>query len=166
MTLSVIAARAKNGVIGDRDELPWKLSADLRRFRRMTTGHAIVMGRKTYDSLGRPLPDRTSIVLTRDPSYRPEGVLVASSLSQAIELAKDDDEVFIIGGAEIYRQALPLAERLYLTEIDAEFTGDVFFPEWNADEWRLVERDDFAPDETNRFGYSFLVYERRAAAGG
>jgi dihydrofolate reductase len=164
MDLSIIVAFARGGVIGRDGQLPWRLSADLKRFRQLTTGHAIIMGRKTYDSIGRALPERRSIVVTRNPGFSAPDVTRAKDLQQAIELAGDSDETFIIGGAQIYAQALPLATRLYVTEVDADMPGDTYFPpvDWSA--WRLIERTDHAPDERNAFAHSFLRYERSLAS--
>jgi dihydrofolate reductase len=180
MLVSVIVAVSDGGVIGRAGALPWRLSADLRRFRRLTSGHAIVMGRKTYESIGRPLPDRTSIVVTRNAEYRPPGVQVAASLPAALELAAaaeraaaarrlssgeassaSDEEAFVIGGGELYRHAMPLADRLYLTLVHANVEGDVFFPPVDPAQWDPIERSDHGADEKNAFAYSFLRYNRR-----
>lgn len=164
--ISVIAAVAANGVIGRDGDLPWRLSADLRRFKRLTMGHPIVMGRRTWESLGRPLPGRTSIVVTRQVDYAPgaEGVLTAGGLADALEVAQaapgGDAEVFIIGGAELYRAALPMAQRLYLTHVHADVAGDAAFPEYDAAAWQLAQSERHAADEQNDHDYSFAVYER------
>ena len=158
--LSLIVAIAENGVIGREGDLPWHLSADLRRFKQITMGHHIVMGRKTYESIGRPLPGRTSVVVTRSADYQAEGVLVARSLDEALTLAAGDEETFIIGGAEIYRQALPLARRIYVTRVHAEIEGDVFFPEFDPSAWKLLEAERHEPDEKNAYPYSFQVFGR------
>jgi len=161
---------ATNGVIGLAGDLPWKLSADLRRFKQLTTGHAIIMGRKTYESLqrrmpGRLLPDRTTIVVTRQAAFPvAPGALLAHSLPAALELAAGDSEVFIIGGAEIYRAALPLVERMYVTTVAADVAGDTVFPDWDPARWQLTERSDHQADEKNDFDYGFLVYDRRQKA--
>ena len=162
MRVSIIAAVAANGVIGRDNHLPWRLSADLKRFRELTMGHTIVMGRKTWDSIGRALPGRRSIVITRKSDWRPdaEGVLVAHSLDEAIDLARDDTELFIIGGAEIYQQALRRADRLYLTRILAEVAGDVRFPDIDEVEWTLRGREAYEPDDKNEHAYRFEVYDR------
>ena len=160
--LSVIVAMSENGVIGKDNQLPWHLSADLKRFRRLTTGHHIVMGRKTHESIGRVLPDRTSIVITRDAEYDPgdDRVLVATNLDDAIACAADDDEVFVIGGAQIYAMALPRAERLHLTVVHEEFDGDVSLTAINFDEWQMEEDERHEPDNRNPHAYSFRVYRR------
>ncbi len=162
MLLSIIVAVSDNNVIGRGGELPWRLSADLRRFKRLTMGHPIVMGRKTWESLGRPLPGRTSIVITRQATWQAAGAVVAGDLESAIEAARGSDsdasEVFVIGGAAIYKLALPLADRLYCTRVHAVVEGDVEFPavDWSA--WRLVEESAHAADERNNFPHTFQVW--------
>lgn len=160
MTVSLIVAVARNGVIGRDGDLPWHLPTDLRRFKALTMGHHLVVGRKTWEEVGRPLPGRVMVVVTRDPGYRPEGVIVVHSVEQALEAATGDDEVFIAGGGEIYRQALPMADRLYVTRIHAEVAGDTTFPEVDLVDWRLVESEDHAADEKNEYPISFEVYDR------
>ena len=161
MIVSIIAAVARGGVIGRGGQLPWHLPADLRRFRKLTTGHHILMGRKTYESLGRPLPDRTNVVITRQANFQAPVISVARSLDEALELARQagETEAFVIGGAEIFRLALPFADRLYLTQIDAEVTGDTCFPDYDRSHWRLVERIDYPPDEKNPTPMCFLRYD-------
>lgn len=162
---SLIVAVSENGVIGRQGTLPWRLSADLRRFRRITMGHHLVMGRKTYESIGRPLPGRTSIVVTRQADYRAPGCLIASSLAAALDAAAQDDEVFIVGGAEIYRAALPRADRLYLTRVHAHVDGETRFPELDLDQWQLVSDERQPADAANEYAASFQIYDRRAAGG-
>jgi dihydrofolate reductase len=162
MTLSLIVAVAENGVIGNRGELPWRLSADLRRFRKLTMGHAVIMGRKTYESLGRPLPGRTMIVITRQRDYAAGDALVAASLEDALQLADRDDEPFVIGGAEIFRAALPQADRIYQTIVHARPEGDTFLPDWDPGEWRIVLEESHGADEKNEFDCTFRVWERKA----
>ncbi len=168
MKLSVIAAVAHGGVIGRANALPWHLPADLKRFKKLTMGHHLLMGRRTWESIGRPLPGRTTIVVSRGGVEVPAGVLTAASLEEAMRLAAaaGDDEVFVAGGAELYRRALPRADRLYLTRVLAPVQGDVLFPAWNPDEWRLVERRDLAAgaDTGTPFPLRFEVYERATAA--
>ena len=160
--LSVIAAMARNRVIGRDNQLPWHLPADLQHFKATTLGKPMIMGRRTWESLPGLLPGRPHIVVTRDPGYRAEGARVAHSLEQAIELAAGlGDEVMLIGGAELYAQALPLADRLYLTEVDAEVDGDAWFPEFDPADWSLLSREDHAADERNAHPYRFLSYRRR-----
>ena len=163
MVVSVIAAVARNRVIGADNRLPWHLPADLRRFRALTWGKPIVMGRRTHESIGRPLPGRRNIVVTRG-GRAPEGCERARSLAGAFEMAAQAraPETVVIGGARCYREALPLAKRMYLTRIDADFAGDVWFPEWNPAEWVERERECIAPGETAPFGYEFLVLERQS----
>jgi dihydrofolate reductase len=157
---SLIVALSENQVIGRDGRLPWHLSGDLRRFKQLTMGHTIVMGRKTYESIGRPLPGRTSIVITRQPDYRPPGVTVAASLDEARRLAAGDTELFYIGGGEIYRQVLPIVERIYMTRVHAQVTGDTAFPELASSQWRLMEQTEHGADKSNDFPFSILVYER------
>ncbi len=158
--LAVIVAMAENRVIGRDGTLPWHLSADLKRFRAITTGHWIVMGRKTYESIGRPLPNRTTVVISRQTDYAPPGVLVAGSLAAALEMAADQERVFVVGGEQIYRQALPLASTIYLTRVQATVAGDRFFPAWDSAAWRVVQQSDHSADEKNDYPSSFEVLER------
>jgi len=156
--LSLIVAIAKNRVIGVNNTLPWHLPEDLKRFRALTTGHHIIMGRKTYDSLGRLLPGRTTVIVTRNPDYKVEGAIVVHSLEAAIEACGDDNEAFLIGGAELYKDGLKLANKLYITEINAEYAGDAFFPEFEMIEWRAGERETHQAD--NGLGFSYITYQR------
>jgi dihydrofolate reductase len=166
MKLSLIVAIAENGIIGREGELPWHIAADLRRFKRLTMGHAIVMGRKTWESIGRPLPGRTSIIVTRRAEYDPgdRNVLVATSLDEALKFARQadcqQDQIFIIGGAAIYADTLPRADRLYVTRVHSEVDGDVSFPavEWN--DWELREQSRHTADSLNDHDYTFEMYER------
>lgn len=161
MTLTLIAAVSRNRVIGKDGDLPWRLPADFRFFKRTTTGHPLVMGRKTFESLGGALPNRTNIVITRRKDYAPEGAVVARSLGEAIDIGQElDTEIFIGGGEEIFRSSLPIADRMILTWIDAEFDGDTCFPEFDPKEWREVSREEHEPDEKNRWPFAFVVYER------
>ena len=151
--INIIAAMSKNRVIGDANTLIWHLTEDLKRFRLLTTDNTIVMGRKTYESIGRPLPNRRSIIITRDTDYSVDGCEVVNSLEEALLLSNSD--CFIIGGGEIYRQAIDIADRIYLTLIDKEFEGDTSFPE--IKDWVEISCEDFATDD---FAYSFIEYER------
>ena len=162
MKLSVIVAMAANRVIGHENRLPWHLPADLKHFKATTLGKPVLMGRKTWESIGRPLPGRINIVITRDTAYEADGCVVVHSLDEAIRAAGETAEAMVIGGAELYRQALPLANKLYLTLVHGEFTGDTRFPQWRQDEWREIERVDHEPDESNLHAYSFLTLERVA----
>ena len=161
MRCSLIVAMSENRVIGRNGGLPWRLSADLRRFKRLTMGHHIVMGRKTYDSIGRPLPGRTSVVISRDANYARDGVLVAGSIQQAKNLASEDTEVFFIGGGEIYRHVLSEIDRIYVTLVHADVEGDTFFPELDLATWELVESTRAESDDKNEYDHSFLVYDRK-----
>ena len=158
--VSVIVAVAEGGVIGANGMMPWHISEDLRMFKRVTSGHPVVMGRRTFESLGRPLPGRTNVVVTRNPSWSSEGVRVAGSLENAVALFPPGEEVFVIGGGEIYRQAMPLADRFYLTRIDAAYDGDTFFPEWNEADWRLVSREHHAHGAEFPHPFEFQIYEK------
>jgi dihydrofolate reductase len=163
--LSLIVAISDNHVIGRDGQLPWHLSADLKRFKALTMGHHIVMGRKTFDSIGRLLPGRTSIVLTRQSDWSVEGVLTAANLEAAQALAGDDDEIFIIGGSQIYQLALPLVERLYVTQVHATVEGDTYFPPITDDDWQLQDQQDHLADEKNDHAYSFMIYYRAHGTG-
>lgn len=159
--VSLLVAMVKNRVIGNNNTLPWHLPADLKRFKALTMGHHIVMGRKTYESIGKPLPGRTSVVVTRNAHFAQPGVVVAHSLETAISACGNDEEIFVIGGAEIYRQAIAFADRIYLTEIDADITGDAHFPEFDPGLWQETGRVNHAPDEKNLYPYHFVVYDRK-----
>jgi len=166
--LSMIVAVAENGVIGRNNALPWYLPNDLKYFKQTTMGKPVIMGRKTYESIGKPLPGRTNIVITRQADYQPEGVKVVSSVEAARELAESvclidgQEEAMIMGGAEIYTLALPHTDRLYLTEVHADVEGDAFFPEYDKSLWQEVAREDFAAEGPNPYNYSFVVYEAKA----
>jgi len=160
--ISAIVAIAENRVIGKDNKLPWHLPADLRHFKAITTGNPILMGRKTYQSIGRPLPNRTNIIITRDQGFQAPGCMVVTSLEEAIAQAslQGGKDIFIIGGAEVYKQLMPDIDRIYLTVVHHVFDGDTYFPELNETEWQEVECDDFAPDSENVYSYSFLRLER------
>lgn len=160
MRLSLIVAMAENRVIGKDNTLPWRLPADLRRFRRLTTGHPVIMGRRSYESIGRPLPERTNIVVTRRPGYRAGGCLIAHTLEDAFALARDAHETFVIGGADLYSQTLERADRIYLTLVHAHVPGDTFFPMFDMRAWRETGRDVHLADENHTYGYSFVTLER------
>ena len=163
MTISFIAAVSDNDVIGRDNKLPWRQSADLKRFKKLTLGHHLLMGRKTYDSLDMELPGRTIVVITRDPSFDPAGVLVAHSIDEAIDLASLDSEIFIGGGTQIFEQSMHRADRMYITRVHAEVEGDAVFPEFDdVTEWKLVDAEHYEADEKNQYPYSFLTYERGA----
>jgi len=161
MTISIIVAVGENNVIGKDNQLLWHLPADLKYFKKLTMGYPIIMGRKTYESIGRPLPGRISIIITRNKSYKAEGCIVVNDLESALNAAKSYDEAFIIGGAQIYRQALACATKLYLTKVHASFEGDVFFPDFGDNEWELISTEDNAIDEKNKYPYTFLTFIRK-----
>jgi dihydrofolate reductase len=158
--ISVVAALANNRVIGIENRLPWRLPEDLAHFKALTLDHPILMGRKTFESLGRPLPGRTNIVITRNAGYRPDGCLVADTIPAAIASCKDADELFFIGGAELYAQAIPLADRLYLTEVDIEAEGDAWFPDYDKAAFREVARVSQRGEKGDALDFAFVVYER------
>lgn len=166
MKLSLLVAVSENNVIGREGQLPWHLSADLRRFKRLTMGHVMLMGRKTWESIGRPLPGRTSIVISRQPDYQTghAEVPVAVNLDEALALARkvlgEDGEIFVIGGATFYKEMLPRADRLLLTRVHAEVEGDVFLPEVNWDEWQMISEETCPADAQNEFAHTYQVYER------
>lgn len=160
--ISIIVAMAENRVIGVNNTLPWRLPADLKHFRQLTTGHHVIMGRRNYESIGKPLPDRTNIVVTRNPAYQAPGCVIRHSLDDALHIAGNDPEIFIIGGAEIYRQALDKADRIYLTLVHANIAGDTFFPEFDAREWNESSRLRHEADEKNPHACSFVTYERKS----
>lgn len=159
--VSIIVAMSENRVIGRDGDLPWHISTDLKRFKQITTGHTVIMGRKTYESVGKPLPNRTNIVITRQLNYNPAGVSIAASLDNAMKSAEEsEDEIFIIGGGEIYKQAVEKSHRLYLTIIQAEIEGDTFFPEINEEEWKVVEEERHPADKKNDYPFTFKTLER------
>jgi len=160
MILSCIVAMAENGVIGRGNSLPWRLPADLKRFQQLTTGHTLIIGRKTFESIGRPLPNRTSIVLTRDRAYSVPGAVVVHSLDEALQRCRGEQEVFAIGGAAVFRESLPRAQRLYLTRVHADVAGDVRFPEESFEGWKRVEQIPLPADEKNEYATTYEVYVR------
>ena len=160
MRLSIIAAVATNGVIGHQGRLPWHLPADLARFKELTTGHALIMGRKTFESIGRALPGRRSVVLTSDGGYRAQGVTLAASLAGAVEACAGEQEAFVIGGASVYAEALAVAGRAYITRVDSAPEGDTFFPDTDLAGWTLVDETLRASDEENAYPMTFCTYER------
>ncbi len=158
--ISIIVAISENNAIGKDNQLLWHLPADLKHFKEITTGHTIIMGRKTYDSIGKPLPNRRSIVITRNSHLKIEGVEVVTNLKDAIELCKADEEAFIIGGAEIYHQALPFTKRIYLTRVHQEYEADTFFPTLNPTDWKEMNANNNQADEKNNVAYTFSTLER------
>ena len=159
--ISLIVAASTNNVIGADGDLPWRLSDDLKRFKAVTMGKPIVMGRKTCESIGRPLPGRQNIVITRQNNFTADGCDVVQSTAEAVEVAGDADEIMVIGGSQIYAAFLPLADRIYLTRVHAEVDGDAFFPAIDEDAWTLVDSESHAADDANEFDFEFSTYERK-----
>nr|WP_304219848.1 dihydrofolate reductase [Fredinandcohnia onubensis] len=159
--ISLLVAMDKNQLIGKDNDLPWRLPADLAYFKRVTMGHPIIMGRKTYDSIGRPLPGRENIIVTRDTSYEAEGCKVIHSIEEIVKMNEQtDQELFVIGGAEIFKEILPHSDRLYITEINEEFKGDTYFPAFDKVEWKVISEEKGIKNEKNPYDYTFLVYEK------
>ncbi|MBD1398724.1 dihydrofolate reductase [Pontibacter sp. JH31] len=161
--IAIVVAIAENNVIGKDNQLIWHLPADLRHFKQKTMGHPMIMGRKTFESIGKPLPGRTTIIVTRQKDYQVEGCIVVNSVEEAIAKGKelDSEQVNIVGGAEIYKQALPLVDTLYLTRVHHAFEGDTFFPELKEAEWQEVSSESHEPDEKNKYAYTFKRYSRK-----
>jgi dihydrofolate reductase len=161
VSLSLIVAMAQNRTIGVNNTLPWRCPEDLKHFKALTMGHHMIMGRKTFDSIGKPLPGRTTVIVTRNAGLQVAGCLVAHSLNDAITACKDDDEIFIVGGAELYAQALPLVDTLYITEIQQEVDGDAHFPEFDRSAWLEIAREVRSQTEPQPLHYHFVTYRRR-----
>ncbi|WP_165732159.1 dihydrofolate reductase [Polaribacter sp. 20A6] len=161
--ITIIAAIAKNNALGKDNDLIWHLPADLKRFKKVTTGHHILMGRNTFESIGKPLPNRTTIIITRNKNYFKEGCLIANSIEEAIEMVENKDDVFIIGGAQIYKESIEkdLVDRLDITQVHHEFEADVFFPEIDLKTWKETAREDLEADEKNKFDFSFVRYSKK-----
>ena len=162
MIISIIAGMDKNRLIGQGNRLPWRLPADMKHFRRHTLSKPVLMGRKTFESIGKPLPKRTNIILTRDRDYQAVGCVVTHSIAEALDTASSCEEIMVIGGASIYELFLPRADRLYLTRIHGCFEGDVYFPAFDIADWQEVKRVDCQPDAKNPHPYSFLFLHRRS----
>jgi dihydrofolate reductase len=159
--ISAVVAMSEDRVIGKDNQLPWRLPADLRHFKSLTTGNPIVMGRKTYESIGKPLPNRTNIICTRNPEYSAPGCIVVTSALQAIHsIAEDSSQIFIIGGAEIYQLFMPMIERIYLTIVHHVFDGDAYFPELDSSRWNEISRSSHESDNENPYPYSFVLLEK------
>jgi len=158
--LSLIVAMDENRLIGSDNQLPWRLPADLAFFKRTTMGKPIIMGRKTFDSIGRPLPGRRNIVITRDPGFSAAGCEVVHSIEAALADCSDDDELMLIGGATLYEQTLDQVSSMYITRIHHSFSGDTWFPEFDVTHWEIAEKEDFYADQENPFAYSFVKYVR------
>jgi dihydrofolate reductase len=159
----VIVAMARNRVIGNKGAIPWRLPDELRLFKRLTMGHHIIMGRRTWESISRLLPGRTTVIVTRQRGYQAPGAIITHSLDEAIAACGNDEEIFVIGGADLYRSALPLAGHLYLTTVDAEPEGDTYMPEFNAADWREISSESHGADDRHAHAWRFTLYGRRAA---
>ena len=159
--VTIIAAVAKNRALGKDNDLIWHIPADLRRFKQLTLGHHIIMGRKTFESLEKPLPNRTNIIITRNPEYEAQGCIIVNSLKEALVAAKPDTNPYILGGADIYHQAMDFADLMDLTLVHHDFEADAFFPEFSSDIWEEVGRQDFDKDEQNPYDYSFVQYKKK-----
>ena len=160
MIISLIAAMGKNRTIGNKGKLPWNLPADMKYFRDKTRGKPVIMGRKTYESIGKPLPDRKNIIITHDNEFKAENCTVVHSADEAIKAAGNVEEVMVIGGSQIYKEFLPKANKLYLTKIDAEFEGDTYFPKYKIEEWKEISYEEHERDAENEYDYGFIVLER------
>lgn len=160
MNISIIVAVAENGIIGSKNQLIWHIPNDLKRFKSLTMGHHMIMGRKTWESIGKALPGRISIVITRNPNYKAEGAIVTSSLQEALEIAKEDSEVFVVGGGELYAQALPLANKLYLTRVHKAFEGDTSFPAIDPNQWKEVYLEKGEPTPKDGLEYTYVNLEK------
>lgn len=159
--ISIIVALSENNVVGNNGKLPWKLSADLNRLKSLTMGHHIIMGRKTWESLGRLLPGRIHVVITNQKNYLAEGAIVVNSLEEGIQKSAGDDDVFIFGGGEIFKNALSLTDKIFMTVVHAQVDGDAFFPSLNSDDWQEVERERHVADEKNEYDFSFVTLIRK-----
>lgn len=161
--ITIIAAIANNNALGKDNDLIWHLPADLKRFKSITSGHYILMGRNTFESIGKPLPNRTTVIITRNKNYFKEGCLIAHSLEEAIDLVENDTNIFIIGGAQIYNETMKkgLADTLDITLVHNDFNADVFFPKINLNEWEETKREDFKADEKNKYNFSFVTYKKK-----
>ncbi len=158
--ISLIAAMAKNSIIGRDNDMPWHMPADLKHFKELTSGKPVIMGRRTFESIGRPLPNRPNLIVTRNTKYKAEGCSIFHSVEDAIKSVEDLPEIMIIGGAAIYEQAMPLADRMYLTYIDLETKGDTKFPEWVESDWKEIERIEHLADVNNPHNYAFITLDR------
>lgn len=161
MTLSIIVATDEENGIGKDNQLMWHLPKDLKFFKNTTSGYTVIMGRKTFDSIGKPLPKRRNIVITRQKNLNINGVEIFNTLADALEACADEEEVFVVGGGEIYNQALPLAHKLYQTKVHHTFNADTFFPEINPSEWNMISREDHVKDEQHPYSFSFLIWSKR-----
>jgi dihydrofolate reductase len=160
MKIAIIVATDEQGLIGKDNDLPWRLSADLQHFKRVTMAKPIIMGRRTHESIGRPLPGRQNIVISSRQGYQAQGCDVVQSLDAALDLCRNEEEVMIMGGASLYQQTLPIADKLYLTLVHTRLEGDTWFPEWSTEEWDLISREPHEADDKNDYDYSFMLYQR------
>jgi dihydrofolate reductase len=158
--ISIVVAMARNRTIGVNNTLPWRCPEDLKHFKALTMGHHMIMGRKTFDSIGKPLPGRTTVIVTRNENLYIEGCVMAHSLEKAIASCGEDKEIFIVGGAELYTLSIPLADRLYITHVQKEVTGDAYFPEFNQAEWRELSREKRSQELPEPLEYDFVTYQR------
>lgn len=161
MLLSIIVAAAENNIIGHNNSLIWRLSADLKRFKSLTTGHSVLMGRKTFESIGKPLSNRRNIIITQNKNYIAQGCEIVNDIESALQLVKNEEEIFIIGGETLYREFWNKADKLYLTRVHTSPFGDVSIPEVNLSEWKEIRREDFTADENNKYDYTFIDYCRK-----
>ena len=159
--ITIIAAIANNNALGKNNDLIWHLPADLKRFKKVTSGHHIIMGRNTFESIGKPLPNRTTVIITRNNDYKADGCIIVNSILEALKVSASDSQVFIIGGAQIYKQAINFADRLDITEVHAEFDADVFFPKIDTKLWEESDREFFKADDKNKYDYSFVSYKKK-----
>ncbi len=164
MKMYIIAAIANNNVIGSENRLIWHLPADLKHFRELTMGHTLIMGRKTFESIGKPLKGRKTIVVTSRKDYDAQGEQVAHDIKEAIRMVKDEKEVFVAGGSDIYEQTIALyhTRRMYITRVYANFEGDAFFPDIDLDQWELIDMEEYEPDDKNKYPYAFMTYKKKA----
>lgn len=159
--LTLIAAAGENNELGKNNDLVWHLPDDFKRFKKITSGHHIIMGRKTFDSFPQPLPNRTHVVITRQENFKKPGIIVVHSLERAIELTKDDPQPFVIGGGEIYKMAIDVADKIELTRVHGEFEADTFFPEIDESQWKLISEEYHEKDEKHKYAFTYLTYERK-----
>ena len=158
--ITIIAAIAENNALGKDNKLIWHLPSDLKRFKKVTLNHHIIMGRKTFESLGKPLPNRTTIIISRNTDFKADGCVIVDSLQQAIKASKEDENPYILGGAEIYKQAIEIADKLDLTFVHHQFEADAFFPKIDKTIWKETSREDFKADDRNKYDFSFVTFER------
>ncbi len=161
MSINIIVAMDRERAIGYQGKLPWSLPPDLKRFKEITTGHTIIMGRKTYESIGRPLPNRTNVIISRNPNFHAQDCVTISSLTEVLANVKDNDEVFVIGGSDIYKQALPYSQKIYMTLIDKVFKGDTFFPSLESNDWQETQRESYRSEGQDPFIYHFTIWQRK-----